>query len=94
MICYCTKSLLMMICLFGVYYRLSSLFLLFLVSFLILYKPTGSHNIGIAMATSHGLAVPNIKNVQSLSILEVNVNLIDLNSLFFFCSCLNFYILK
>ncbi|KAH9305608.1 hypothetical protein KI387_010012, partial [Taxus chinensis] len=36
----------------------------------IIYK--GSHNIGIAMTTPHGLVVPNIKNVQELSILEVN----------------------
>ncbi|KAK1315916.1 hypothetical protein QJS10_CPA05g00359 [Acorus calamus] len=41
----------------------------------------GSHNVGVAMATPYGLVVPNIKKVQSLSILEITKELSRLHKM-------------
>lgn len=36
------------------------------------YFPKRSHNITIAINSKNGLAAPNIKNVQNLSIIEID----------------------
>ncbi|XP_010869655.2 lipoamide acyltransferase component of branched-chain alpha-keto acid dehydrogenase complex, mitochondrial isoform X2 [Esox lucius] len=45
----------------------------------ITYK--ASHNIGLAMDTSQGLLVPNVKNVQTLSVFEIAMELNRMQSL-------------
>jgi len=46
---------------------------------MMIYK--SSHNIGFAMDTKEGLIVPNIKNVQNLTILEIALELNRLQEL-------------
>ncbi|KAI0529588.1 hypothetical protein KFK09_002141 [Dendrobium nobile] len=54
------------------------LLILTVINFLLVL---GCHNIGVAMATPYGLVVPNIKKVQSQSIMEVTKELARLQQL-------------
>lgn len=45
------------------------------------FYPQASHNIGVAMDTSDGLVVPNVKGVQGLTLLEVAAELNRLQEL-------------
>lgn len=45
------------------------------------YKIHKEHNVSIAIDTPKGLLVPNIKNVQNLSILEIHEELLRLRDI-------------